>query len=162
MQTFHEFLDNWPLYGELSIYKVYESGKRELAFREKNLIVSAAKLYILSGLYTPAITSDPITSLHVGTGGTVDPGGLFPKLEDPSQTNLITPLLTVPTTYTVNTANYSVTFIATVDQGTGNGSLITEAGLFKTSGLIFNVKNFPGIPKTSAFGVNFQWTISLA
>ena len=153
---------NAPVYGEMAVYKVYPDGKRELHFAERNLIVSAAKLYLLSGLYTLGVTSDPITALQVGTGGTVDPGGLFPKTEDPTQTGLNTTLLSVGLTYTVNSANYSVTFIATVDQGTGNGSLITEAGLFKQSGLVFSVKNFPGVPKTSAFGLNIQWTIGFA
>ena len=148
--------------GSLAIYKVYPDGRRELHFRDDNLIVSAAKLYILSSLYQVGVSSDPITNLQVGTGGTVDPGGLFPYVENPAATGLATYLLTVPTTYSVNTGNFSVTFIATVDQGTGNGSLITEAGLFKASNLMFNVKNFPGIPKTSAFGVNFQWTIQMA
>lgn len=88
--------------------------------------------------------------------------GLYPKREDPSQTDLISEVTELPITYTVNSTAPSVTFIADADQSTANGLLLTEAGLFKLSGDIFNVKNHPGIPKTSDFGVHYVWTIKYA
>lgn len=150
-----------PLDGRLSIYKVVGEVKK-LIFEETNLITLVAKQDILATLITPAITSDPINKLWVGTGGTIDPQGLFPKLEDPNQTNLITPLLFVLTTFTQDNLIPSVTFIADLDTGTGNGTLISEAGLFRTAGHIFNIKNFPAVPKTSDFGLHFSWTIKFA
>jgi hypothetical protein len=49
--------------------------------------------------------------------------------------------------------------LADVDQTQANGSQLTEAGLFKASGAIFNVKNHPGINKTSEFSVHYSWSI---
>lgn len=151
--------ENVNLEGELSIYKKYKDGTSELFWKEENLIVKAAKQFLLTGIYAPGVVSDPITNLKVGTGGNIDPEGLYPKAEDPAQTDLITPLLTIPTIYVLDAPNVKVTFLADVDETQANGSLLTEAGLFKTSGLIFNVKNHPGIPKTSAFTVHYAWTI---
>lgn len=150
-----------PLQGILSIYKITPETSK-LVFSEENLITLASKQYLLSGLYTSNLLSDPINQLKVGTGGSIDPQGLFPRTEDPNWSNLTTPLLAVSTTYTTNTAVPSVTFLADLDQGTGNGSLITEAGLFKVSGGMFNIKCFPGIPKTSEFALHFEWTIKFA
>jgi hypothetical protein len=147
--------------GILKIYKV-KGIEKTLIFKEKNLITLSAKQSILSFLYLPAITSDPINSLWVGTGGTIDPEGLFPKIEDASQTSLNTPLLNISTTYTTDLAIPSVTFLADLDTGTGNGNLISEAALYRSSNQIFNVKNFPAVPKTSDFGLHFNWTIKFA
>jgi len=150
-----------PILGELSIFRVTDAGK-DLVFKEENLITLASKQVLLSGLYVPNLLSDPINALKVGIGGSIDPQGLFPKTEDPSWSNLNTPLMSVTTAYTTNSAVPSVTYLADLDQGMGNGSLITEAGLFKVSGAMFNVKCFPGIPKTSEFTLHFEWTIKFA
>lgn len=148
-----------PLEGVLKAERVYPDGRRELVFEEKNLIVLTAKQVLLSSLYVANQLSDPIVSLKIGTGGTIDPEGLFPKPISQAMSSLFTPLLNVPTSYTINAAAPSVTFIADVDQGTANGSLITEAGLYKASGNMFNIKVFPGIPKTSEFSIHLEWTI---
>jgi hypothetical protein len=151
--------DTLDLNGKLSIYKKYSDGSAELVFEEDNLIVKAAKQFLLLGIYAPGITSDPIANIKVGTGGNIDPEGLYPKPEDPLQTDLITPLLTIPTIYVLDVPNISVTYLADVDQTQGNGQQFTEAALFKASGLIFNVKNHPGIVKTSEFSIHYSWTI---
>ena len=151
-----------PLEGILRVYKVYGDGTKELAFEKKNLIVLTAKQFLLSSLYVPNQLSNPITSLKIGTGGCIDPEGLYPKPISQAMTSLFTPLLNVSTSYTINSAAPSVTFIADVDQGTANGQLITEAGLYKSSGSIFNIKTFPGIPKTSEFSIHFEWTIQMS
>lgn len=144
--------------GHLTAWKVYPD-RREQIYSEDNLIVKAAKLYLLSSLWDGAVVADPVVSFKVGTGGAIDPQGLFPKPENPEQTDLIIPLLSVTTSYVVTASEVKVTYLADLDQSEGNGSLITEAGLFKQSGLIFNVKNFPGIPKTSEFGLHFEWSV---
>jgi hypothetical protein len=149
--------------GILRIYKVMAGSKRrELIFYEENIITLLTKQFLLSGIYTPAVSSDPVNTLHVGTGGTVDPAGLFPKTEDQTWTNLNTSLLSVPTTHTEDLTVPQTTFLADVDESLGNGSLISEAGLFRTAGAMFNVKTFPGIPKTSDFSLHFSWTIRIA
>lgn len=151
-----------PLTGTLKAEKVYHNGTRELVFEKKNLITISAKQFILSGLYISNQLSDPIINLNVGIGGCIDPKGLYPKPISQSMTSLFIPLLMVATSYTINNTAPSVTFIADVDQGTANGQLITEAGLYTASGKMFNIKTFPGIPKTSEFSIHFEWTIQLS
>lgn len=145
--------------GVLSIYKKDADGNSTLFFEEENLIVRSSKLFMMSQLYTRFLLSDPITTLKVGTGGNIDPLGLYPKVEDPLQTDLITPLTTAPATYVVNAVIPSVTFLADLDQSQGNGYQITEAGLFTLGGQIFNVKNHPGINKTADFSLHYSWAI---
>ena len=146
--------------GILSIALDFHKGKgKETIFEQKNLIVKAAKQLLLSGIYLEGVESDPIINLKAGTGGNIDPAGLYPKPEDPDQTDLIIPAITVPVLYTLDPDNVSCTFLADVDQSQANGSQLTEAGLFKASGNIFNVKNHPGINKTSEFSVHYSWTI---
>lgn len=161
-----KMLSGIPLEGVLKAEKIYwkdgvEIG-RELCFEKKNLITLSSKQVVLGAIYLTGQTSDPITNLWIGTGGCIDPQGLFPKPVSQTMSSLFTPLLSVNTSYTLNNAVPSVTFIADIDQGTANGSLITEAGLFKTSGSMFNIKTFPGIPKTSEFSIHFEWTIKIA
>lgn len=161
-----KFITGVKLEGVLKAEKIYwKDGveiRREVCFEDKNLITLSAKQVILSAIYLSNQVSDPITSLKIGTGGTIDPQGLYPKPVSQTMTDLFTPLLNVTTSYTLNNAVPSVTFIADVDQGTANGALITEAGLFKASNTIFNVKTFPGISKTSEFSVHFEWVIKMA
>jgi hypothetical protein len=158
-----------PLSGILSISKKYPDGTEEKVFHEENLIVLTARQLVLSWLYTfPALTADPIRYLKIGTGGTIDPGGLFPKQEDQSWTELNTPLTSigtgglVATTFVTDLTVPSVSFLVDIDQSTANGLMITEAGLFRNSTAMFNIKCFPGIPKTSEFTLHFSWTLKIA
>jgi hypothetical protein len=153
--------DGTQLIGTLRVFKDTPDG-RETVFEEVNLIVLAAKQKILSSIYNNTFTVDPVNTLSVGTGGTVDPQGLFPLTPLPTATGLYNYLLSVSTSFTVNNTVPSVTFIADLDEGTGNGNLITEAGLFTTGGSMFNIKTFPGISKTSEFALHFEWTIEIA
>lgn len=149
-----------PMVGIFSVYKVYPSGEKELAFKNKNLITNGSKQYILSSLYLPGVVSDPIIGLKAGTGGALDPQGLYPKPEDPTATDLNNTVISIPTVYTLGVSgDISVTFLADIDQSQGNGMLFTEAGLLKASGPIFNIKNHPGIPKTSDFSLHYEWTV---
>lgn len=147
------------LEGTLGAWKEFPDGTREQIFYEDNLIVKAAKLYLLSSLWDGDVIADPVSTFRVGTGGAIDPEGMFPKPEDPLATGLVTPLLSVPTSFVVYADEVKVTYLADINQDTGNGYKITEAGLFKESGLIFNVKNFPAIPKTSEFSLHFEWSV---
>jgi hypothetical protein len=157
-----KFFSRVPVKGTLRAEKVFPDGSRELIFEKRNLITITAKQVLLSSLYIPNLASDPIVSLQIGTGGCIDPEGMFPKPISQVMTSLFTPLLTVPTSFTINNAAPSVTFIADVDQGTANGAQITEAGLYKASNMIFNLKTFPAIPKTSEFSIHFEWEVEMA
>lgn len=150
-----------PMEGILKISKYFPNGDTELVLHEKNIITLLVKQNILSGIYSTMV-SDAVVSLQLGTGGTIDPAGQFPKSVNQGLTSLFTPLLLLTTSYVVNNGVPSVTFIADADTSTGNGSLITEAGLKTASGNLFNIKTFPGVPKTSEFGLHFEWTIQLS
>lgn len=147
------------LEGTLSAYRVFGNGDREVVWRKQNLITNPAKLYLLSSLWDPNVLADPVETLRIGIGGAIDPEGKFPKPESPTQTGLSNQVISIPITYVVYPDEVKVTYLADLDKSEGNGLLITEAGLFKKSGNIFNIKNFPAIPKSSEFGLHFEWSI---
>lgn len=151
-----------PLAGTLKVELLFPDGTRKLHWEEENIITLPSKQVLLAGLYLSNQVSDPINKLWVGTGGTIDPAGQFPKPVAQNMTNLYAPLVSVDTSYHVDNSMPAVTFIADLDQGTANGELINEAGLFKVSGLMFNIKTFPAIPKTAEFAIHFSWTIEMA
>jgi hypothetical protein len=159
--------DLFEITGILSIWKVFPDGKRELTFEEENLITLLTKQQILSYIYS-AITTDPVNGIKVGIGGTIDPDGLFPKQENQNWTTLNNTITSIGTGgllsvgQAVDSSVPKVTFLADIDQSTANGNLISEAGLFKVSGGMFNVKTFPAIPKTTEFSLHFEWVIKIA
>jgi len=154
--------NNIPLNGQLKVTLCYPDGREEVHLDETNLIVYGGRSLILQGLYNPSLVVSPVSTLHVGTGGTIDPYGLTPKVPTTDLTGLYTDLLSVSTTYSlISSAVPSVTFLASISETQGNGSQITEAGLFTTNGTMFNIKTFTGIPKSSSFAINFAWTISV-
>lgn len=146
--------------GEFAVYtKRGPDGEKEKFYEETNLIVNASKSFLLSGIYASGVVSDPIVSLRAGSGGALDPNGLYPKPEDPLQTNLITPVITVPTVYVISATDISVKFLADITQSQSNGTLFTEAGLITAAGHLWNIKNHPGIPKTSEFSIHYEWNV---
>jgi hypothetical protein len=147
--------------GTLAISKVFSNGIIEPVVKEQNMIMLLPKRYMLSSIYDSGFVLKIINRLQVGTGGTIDPAGLYPKSVSQSLSSLFTPLLSV-TTYTTEAPLVpSITFIADIDQATCNGTLITEAGLLFTDNSLFNIKTFPGIPKTADFSIHFEWTIKV-
>lgn len=162
MQTNHKSDVMEALEGELLAQKIYPDGTKETVFHQKNLIMLVSKQKFLAVAYAASGNWDPITTLHVGIGGTLDPQGLFPKAVNHSLDSLYADILAIPTHYDVNDNIPSVTFITDLDQGMGNGQKITEAGLFTSTGRMFNIKCFPGIDKTSEFNLHFEWTIKIS
>lgn len=153
---------NVGLRGDLLIKKVFPDGKETVVVDKKNMIMLQSKIKLLSMTYATAGLWDPISSLRIGDGGSLDPLGLFPKAINQSLTSLFHETLSLPTSYQRNDSIPSVTFITDLDQGSGNGQKITEAGLFTSQGLMFNIKTFPGIDKTSEFSIHFEWTIKVS
>ena len=145
--------------GVLSVSLVYPD--RVVPVLEKeNLVVRGGKLRLLRTLYQgDAVT--PITTLRVGNGGTIDPNGQFPKTVTNDQSSLFSQVESVNVTYTVDEDYPSVTYIADIGPDLCNNILISEAGLFFGDGEMFNIKTFPGIPKTLDFSVHFEWTIRI-
>lgn len=163
------FTENLALNGELSITKIYPDGRREEIFTDSNMITNSAKTELLSFLTTSGKTSSPISQFKVGTGGTLDSNGLYPKSPDPTRSNLYTPTLTstsvvlTPSTEGSGLGIKAVLLVVFDLQTTDAvGSLISEVGLFKTDGSMFSFKNFAGIAKTGDFSLHFNWKISLA
>lgn len=128
---------------------------------EKNIFTRASRLRLLQSLYVDGQVSDPIKTLKVGVGGSIDPDGLYPKVASISQTDLNDVVLEITATKSINEANLSVTYLADVDKSQCNGMLINEVGLFTELGMLSNVKNFVRIPKTADFAIHFEWTLRL-
>lgn len=148
--------------GEFNVYLDYHNGLgKKLYYAEKNLIVKAAKQQILTSLYMENVMSDPIRTLKIGSGGAIDPAGMFPRLENPLQEDLVNPVMSVDAIYVVDLDNVMITYLADVDTDQGNGSIISEAGLFKLSTQMFNIKNHPGIPKTPEFSIHYEWRLKI-
>lgn len=150
--------DNIDLTGTLSIYLDYGEGK-ELFFKKQNLITNVARMALLRSLTLSGV-SDPIITLHAGTGGTSDTKGLYPYVENPLATGLAHEVIGVPVSTLEDTNAITITFLADILTTQANGLLITEAGLFKTSGAMFNLKNHPGIFKSAAFSIHYEWVIA--
>jgi hypothetical protein len=146
--------------GHLRVSLVY-SDREEVILDEKNLITLLGKRRLLETLYVGA--SNPVIStLRVGTGGTIDPEGKFPKAVTSDLTALYNQVQSIPVIYTLDQSYPSVTYIADVDPTLCNGQLISEAGLFFSDGMMFNIKTFPAIPKTVDFSIHFEWTIRIS
>lgn len=159
-------VERLKLDGKLTITKRYTDGTSEVVLDENNLIVTAAKSALLAYLTTPGLNSDPVASFKVGSGGTLDPGGLYPKTPSPTQTDIVGPQV-LSSTNIVSTPGPSVPYsyvIFTFDILTSeaNGQLISEVGLFKNSGALFSIKNFAAIAKTESFAIHFEWKIRIA
>lgn len=148
------------LKGRLKIYLRYKD-REEVVVDEDNLIVYGGRQLVLTPLYLPNRQSDPISTLRVGTGGTIDSGGVFPKTPGQGQSSLYNQTLSTPVTYSYDSTRPSVTFLADIPETSANGSLINEAAMFTASGTMFNIKTFGGIPKTSAFSIHFEWTVAV-
>ena len=147
--------------GQLKIDLVY-ADKVVPYFDKPNLITLAARQSVLAMLYLTGRTSDPVTTLHVGTGGTIDPQGLYPRAVTKGMTSLYNDVYTTNISYSADTSLPTVTFIADVPDTDLIGSSINEAGLFTTSGNMFNIKTFPSIQKTADFGIHIEWTIDFS
>jgi len=147
--------------GQLKISLVYKD--KVVSYYDKpNLVTLAARQTVLSMMYLAGRTSDPITTLQVGTGGTIDPLGLFPKPLTKGLTSLYNSVYTTTVSYTTDSSLPTVTFIANVPDTDLIGVSINEAGLFTTAGNMFNVKTFPSISKTGDFGIHIEWTIDFS
>ena len=147
--------------GEFSVYIKRLDQQPQLVYKEDNLIIKAAKQFLLQLIALPDLLSDPITQLRAGTGGTIDPQGLYPKPEDPDQIDLISTEIIIDVTPVIDLDNLVITYLADLDIDEGNGFVLSEAGLFKQSGLMFNIKNHPGIPKTPDFSVHYEWRVRI-
>lgn len=145
--------------GVLSISLVYPDRTVPVLDKE-NLVVRGGKLRMLRTLYQGGVGA-PISTLRVGNGGTIDPNGQFPKSVTNDQASLFNQVETIPVTYTVDENYPSVTYIADIGPDLCNSLLISEAGLFFGDGEMFNIKTFPGIPKTLDFSIHFEWTIRI-
>jgi hypothetical protein len=156
-----EIINLLPPEGHLFIYKHYMDGSSELVYEGKNLIVTTGK-YILINQLSYTGSGDPISYAKVGTGGAFDSEGLFLKPTTVDMTDLYNPVGLAAVVKTDQDPSIpTVTLLANLDSSAGNGHFINEAGFFSTSGLMFNIKVFPGIQKDSSFSLIFKWVIKM-
>ncbi len=143
-----------PLHGELTITR-----SDGLVLTRSNVVVQQTIYALLQG-FVNVVTTTPVGSLQIGTGGTSDSAGLIPIQPSYTQTQLNSYLATLSTTSSnLMVTNNFVTFTASVSQSQYNGYGISEAGLFTNAGNMFNYTTFPAIQKSSLFGLTFSWNI---
>lgn len=145
--------------GTLSISLVYPDRVVHV-LKKDNLVVLGGKMRLLQALYLGDAAS-PISTLRVGNGGTIDPEGQFPKRVNQSLTRLFNEVQSIPVTYSLDVTHPSITYIADIDPELCNSVLLSEAGLFFGNGEMFNIKTFPGIPKTLDFSIHFEWVVKI-
>lgn len=135
------------------------TGEVEVLLDEnKNRLTNAGKLLMFSYLYSSRQT-DPITSIVIGNGGTSDAQGRIPRVVNGTETGLFHQTISVPVSYTVDNGNVAVIFYGNLDEASGNDANYSEAGLMTAGGVLFSIKTFVTVPKTSDFTLNFQWTL---
>lgn len=152
------------VHGRLSVYKDYITSigiDRVKHYEEDNVVTLLAKQNVLAGIYL-STTSDPVATLQVGTGGGLDQQSLYPKPVNQNLTALYNTYQAIPVTYQIQPTIPSVTFIADLDESSGNGQIINESGLFTASGVMWSIRTYPGITKSSEFSIHYEWVISLS
>lgn len=148
------------LQGFLTVSKTFLDGRVEKVFEEENLVVNGGKLIAIRQIYPSSGVGDPLSYAKVGTGGY---DGIFPKAVNVAMTDIFTPALVCPIAKIAEDSGVpSVTLVANVDNSQGNGLSLNEAGFFSTSGVMFNIKVFPAVPKNSSFSLNLQWVIKIS
>lgn len=154
--------------GFLSIDKIYLDGTRErILDNDPNVITRASKREHLSFLYDEKAKPNILTSFKIGSGGTYDVEGRKPKRPDPLRNDLYNPITTYNKSIHVTPSTPSdpqdyllVDFVLSPDEA--NGQMISEVGLFKKSGDMFNIKTFRAVPKVDSFSLQFWWRILYA
>lgn len=147
---------------ELTVRKRPLEGAPEILYRKQNLIVRGGRALVLANLYTAAGSADPISFAKVGTGGSFDLDGLLLKTPSEDMTDLFSPTATVGIAKTgSDPVEPSITLVASVDNSQGNGQRLNEAGFFSASGIMFNIKTFPGTVKDNSFSLDFEWKIKV-
>lgn len=153
--------------GFLIVDRVWNDGRRERLVEDKNLIVRAAKREHLSFLWNKDAKVNLIDSFKIGNGGTYDTLGRKPKRPDPNLNDLYSPIITynrnlsiIPSELTDAQDFITVDFV--LGPSEANGENISEVGLFKASGDMFNIKTFRSVPKVDSFSLQFWWRILYA
>ena len=100
-----------------------------------------------------------ITALHVGTGTTPPVRGNTALQVDNHIIGLTdsNKVLTVSDPFELKVL---ATLEAGVDEDTFNGVTLSEAGLFTVSGNLFARQVHPGIPKTTALVIDYDWRVA--
>lgn len=154
--------------GFLTIDKIYLDGRRErILDNDPNAIMRAAKREHLTFLYDVDARPNIISSFKIGSGGTYDAAGRKPIRVDNLRNDLYNPITTynrnlniTPSTSADSQDFLTVDFVLGPDEA--NDQFISEVGLFKESGDMFNLKTFRAVPKVDSFSLQFWWRILYA
>ncbi len=142
------------------IIKPVDGSPSHVHYEGENLVVRNGKMLALDQLYYTNGVGAPLNKAKVGTGGSFDPEGLFLKTPSVTMVDLYTPVADVFMTRTArNTTKPSITLLGSVDASQCNGLFLNEAGFFNGADVMFNIKTFPGVFKTSSFNLELQWEI---
>ena len=153
--------------GDIEIRVIHAaSGELVRRLEIRNLILTNGLSFmgqLLAGSYTPVATATKhLGEIHVGTGTTA------PTVSDTDlQTNPGGSVVAVPVTVSVATVSNTVEVKSTGQLTTlqANGYVISEAGLYSVDVALANPsivarQVFPGITKTSALAIAFDWRIT--
>lgn len=116
-----------------------------------------ALVHLLAQVTGDTVGNFKVTGLHVGTGATPP---------DRTQTALVTEvaiiaLSDVPSEdkFITDSGPYELKILATLEASVGNGNTLQEAGLFLVNGDMMARQVHPGIAKTAAIVIDYDWRI---
>ena len=154
--------------GFLTIEKIYLDGTRETILKDDpNVITRKSKREHLTFLFDKNAKPNIINAFKIGSGGTYDEAGRKPIRPDPNRNDLYNPITTynknihiTPSTPADTQGFLMVDFVLGPDEA--NDKFISEVGLFKENGDMFNLKTFRAVPKVDSFSLQFWWRILYA
>lgn len=104
----------------------------------------------------PAASTLKISSLQVGDGVTPPVRGDTALVDGAPFTIVLSDANKVPNVL----GPYELRIIATLGSADANGKTLAEAGLFTGGGSMFARQIHPGIPKTVAIAVDYDWRLA--
>lgn len=131
----------------------------------RNLIMTNGLAVIgqlLAG-YTTLADTRHLGEIHVGTGSTPPVVGNTDVETNPGGTPVTVPVVT---TVSTGSGQIEIKCIGQLTTSQANGYAISEAGLYTVDTLnatpqLFARQVFPGVPKSAALAISFDWRITL-
>lgn len=150
-----------PMRGDLTVRTRDAATGRVL----RTFVIRNTVTYIGMGVMVELISQraiDPtpgqlkIASLRVGEGTTPPVRGDVTLVDGAPYTLTLTDANKTPTTL----GPYELRISATLGVGDANGKVLAEAGLFTANGRLFARQIHPGITKSAAIVIDYDWRIS--
>lgn len=146
--------------GAVEIIIDYDDGRQEVVYRNNAVVRKAKEAHVL-GLVNQIGDSWEyyIDKMLFGTNGTLTG---VPKVVEDTRNGLFgTTLLSKSVASLVNpSVTTQAIFTTVVTFAEGNGSTLNEMALQMKSGDLYSMITLPGIAKTSAMQITFNWRLS--